>query len=613
MIAAPVTSLDGDIERINLRLGELLDAAPADLRLGAARAQTDSFIFCGILGGKDVGKSTLINSLARREISTDLDEVGEGTARAIAYVHRDAQTAVASRVEGLTALADMQTILHEADAIRHVVLIDLPDFDSEFRHHLEKVRTIAPLLDRVVWVVTPRKVGDRDWVMLFRRVFKDPTNVWCVLNKLDELLTDAQPFDADAADPARAFLDDQHEWLADTIGRAGLASDIDRRFVIAAGFPTRDAFLRRLDWLWGGGGLRDYPADRATVEQIARLASDEFDRLRAAIMGPVPVERIASLKLDNERRERSAACDLIIEHYDLDYLGNLCTAFDSGAQAARIREAFDDAFLDGAVAKVQNQLDADARCVDLVLKQRLGELPFLPWVHAWLGWIPGWLGRRTARPAPAAGPPAGFQTIGGIDLRSRVDLLRTRFASDSQVLLARLGLRDADLPDTDELTAALRLRLDNLSDTLGQTSLERIRGRDRKPSRLLIMAIWVIALWFPIVQPVAEGALQALSAGSLAGWTGGLYHVVAALSAVRLLSGLMVVGIAFLVLLTLMTVRATADVRKLLDSEAWREEAADAVSDTVERNVFDALFRPCREKVEELRHLLTCVQACRAA
>lgn len=617
MIQTRPAPIDDDLERINLRLSELLNIEPADLRLGTVRARRDDFVFCGILGGKDVGKSTLINSLAGREISIDLDEVGEGTPCAIAYVHRDAQPAVAIRVEGLAAIAEMQTVLHGADAIRHVVLIDLPDFDSEFLHHLEQVRTIVPLLDRVIWVVTPRKAGDRDWVALFRRVFKDPTNVWCVLNKLDELLTDEHPFDKiDDPDPGRRFWNDQHEWLADTIERTGLAPAIDRRFIIAAGFCTREAFVRRIDWLWGGGGLRDYPKERPVVERIAGLACEEFERLRAAVLDPVPSEQIAAIKLSNERRERVAACDLLADHYDLDRLArDLPRAFDTDVRTALANEAFDGAFIDGAVARVRAYLDARERLADRVLEQHLEDVPLLSWTWGLLGWLV----RRLERPAGRQDPDTvyaktdGEQTVQGVNLRSRVDGLRTRVAAEFGALWSRLGLDETDLPTTDELTVGLQRRMDALNGHLGGVVLERMRDPDRKTGLAVKLAIWAIALWFSLVQPVAEGVLQAVSTGGLTGWAGGLYHIVAALAPVRLLSGLVVVAAVFVVILTVMASRASAEVRAMLNSDEWRDEATLAVFDAIEQGVLEPLFQPMRYKANQLHQLVTRLQSCRAA
>ena len=77
----------GDLESVNRELATLMHTDRAQLVSGADSALQDELIVCGILGGKDVGKSTLINALARAKVSTDTAEVGKGTERPMVYVH----------------------------------------------------------------------------------------------------------------------------------------------------------------------------------------------------------------------------------------------------------------------------------------------------------------------------------------------------------------------------------------------------------------------------------------------------------------------------------------------------------------------------------------------
>ena len=184
-----------EADAINRQLATLLDRVPADLARGAEVALADELVICGVLGGKDVGKSTLINALAEAQVSADASEVGRGTDRPIAYVHEAQTDAVEARLHAVGHEVDLQVCTHQADAIRNVVLLDLPDFDSEFADHLDIVRRAAPLLDRVLWVLTPKKIGDRAWVSMLHDVIKDTRNVHCVLNKTDELLSGRRTVD----------------------------------------------------------------------------------------------------------------------------------------------------------------------------------------------------------------------------------------------------------------------------------------------------------------------------------------------------------------------------------------------------------------------------------
>ena len=83
-----------DLVAINRELAALLHTDAADLPLGAPDPFGDDLVVCGILGGKDVGKSTLINALAQTNVSDASQEIGEGTARPMVYVHEDVRDGV---------------------------------------------------------------------------------------------------------------------------------------------------------------------------------------------------------------------------------------------------------------------------------------------------------------------------------------------------------------------------------------------------------------------------------------------------------------------------------------------------------------------------------------
>src|SRR5688572_19439615 len=59
---------------------------------------TDGFYLVGIIGGKEVGKSALVNALAGSPI-TESTAWGEGTQQVIAYAHTDRASAVEELLE----------------------------------------------------------------------------------------------------------------------------------------------------------------------------------------------------------------------------------------------------------------------------------------------------------------------------------------------------------------------------------------------------------------------------------------------------------------------------------------------------------------------------------
>ena len=95
------TSALHGLQGINGELATLLHAARAELAAGSEAALSDDLVVCGILGGKDVGKSTLINALAKAPVSVDDAEVGEGTDRPMVYVHEASREAAAQRLSAI--------------------------------------------------------------------------------------------------------------------------------------------------------------------------------------------------------------------------------------------------------------------------------------------------------------------------------------------------------------------------------------------------------------------------------------------------------------------------------------------------------------------------------
>ena len=147
-------------------------------------------LYVGIMGGTGVGKSTLIDALAREEIS-GISEKRPFTDRAVVYRHRDTPRGL-EKITGL--LRDVDAV-HDIDAIKDFILLDLPDFDSKDEDNRLNAMRIAPQLDGIVWVASPEKYGDAVFYEFVKQNIADQTNYTFVLNKADELI------DGASADP----------------------------------------------------------------------------------------------------------------------------------------------------------------------------------------------------------------------------------------------------------------------------------------------------------------------------------------------------------------------------------------------------------------------------
>jgi hypothetical protein len=140
-------------------------------------------LYVGILGGTGVGKSTLINALARKEISSSSDR-RPFTDRAVVYRHRE----VAAALDKYQHLLRTPDATHDAEAVRDLVLLDLPDFDSQEQANRRTVLEILPALDSIVWVVSPEKYADAAFYRFVKQTAISQDNFTFVFNKTDEVL-----------------------------------------------------------------------------------------------------------------------------------------------------------------------------------------------------------------------------------------------------------------------------------------------------------------------------------------------------------------------------------------------------------------------------------------
>ena len=143
-------------------------------------------LYMGIVGGTGVGKSTLIDAFGARG---NLRDFGK------AAVHRPggglSASKQASRSEKFSGLLRDIDAVHNIDAIKDFILLDLPDFDSKDENNRNNVTRIAPELDGIVWMASPEKYGDAILYEFIKENAADQANYTFVLNKADELVDSA--------------------------------------------------------------------------------------------------------------------------------------------------------------------------------------------------------------------------------------------------------------------------------------------------------------------------------------------------------------------------------------------------------------------------------------
>jgi energy-coupling factor transporter ATP-binding protein EcfA2 len=158
-----------------------LRKALEDLSLKAAAVESE-FLTIGLLGGTGVGKSTLMNALAGAGIASTSHRRPH-TDRILIYRHAEAGPLQ------MPTLGDVpwREITHHGEAIRHLLLCDLPDFDSLLGENRRHVLRFLEDLDLLVWVTSPEKYGDGRFYAFLDLVPKAEQNFVFVLNKGDLL------------------------------------------------------------------------------------------------------------------------------------------------------------------------------------------------------------------------------------------------------------------------------------------------------------------------------------------------------------------------------------------------------------------------------------------
>jgi hypothetical protein len=118
-----------------------------------------------LFGGTGVGKSTLLNRLARREVART--GVVRPTSREISvYVHESIRF---GSPDTALPLDSVRIARHANQMFRSVFWVDMPDFDSTDSSNRALVLQWLPHIDVVVYVVSPERYrDDRGWRLLLQ-------------------------------------------------------------------------------------------------------------------------------------------------------------------------------------------------------------------------------------------------------------------------------------------------------------------------------------------------------------------------------------------------------------------------------------------------------------
>ncbi|MDO6459206.1 GTPase domain-containing protein [Granulosicoccaceae sp. 1_MG-2023] len=125
--------------------------------------QEERPLVVGFFGGTGVGKSSLLNRLAGQAIART--GVERPTSREVTvYLHHDLPIA---HLPDAFPTDKVKLALHKSEANRHVLWVDMPDFDSAEQANRDMVLAWLPYIDVLMYVVNPERYkDDQGWRML---------------------------------------------------------------------------------------------------------------------------------------------------------------------------------------------------------------------------------------------------------------------------------------------------------------------------------------------------------------------------------------------------------------------------------------------------------------
>ena len=575
------------LRSVNRRLAELLNAEPLQLAEGGARSIEDPLWVWGIVGGKEVGKTTLINALAGAEMVPPGVETGEGTYQPAALLAPDDASALRTRFAGLGSMA----VSYHADAspaMRGVVLVDLPDFDSLFASHVEQVRRIATVLDGIIWVTTPKKIGDLRAITEIRRVLKARCNFVYAVNKIDWLLGQSDG-------PPQGALDRLADALGEQIAQCEPTGEQARTFLVSAKYRDTRAVLEAVARLRNLPDSRSLSGDNGALADAADRVVQQFEALKLALTTAPTAEATLANKRANLAYQVRRQADQLLEHYQP---ARLLERLEQAADPRAIQEHVARAFHPGYCAQVFERLNAgralSADWSAALFKARLAHWPLLgiiAWPVTLIGTVLG--GLRSLLPDPSGRSGADPFRAEGLTLEDRVDAVLARMRAELASVSQRVTI---DLPGVAALAQQFRGEAATLAGEHRSAVIEPLLGR--RPTLLGRMVRWVVPLavllWFPLVQPVLEALLSGLDGGvflnrALAA------ALVEAWSAHNVLAGLVTSLIILAVLVAAVYSRAVRDTSAAV--QGLPAHGADMLGESLIESLANTLRRP----VEQVR------------
>jgi hypothetical protein len=447
----------------------LLSSNAASLAADALSADV-GFYLVGLIGGKEVGKSALVNALLGRKI-TDVTSHGPGTERAICYVYRSQADALGELLE--RHIPDRYTIVaHDEAALASQVLLDLPDIDSRFASHLDLTRKMLRHMLYPVWVGSMEKYADRQPQQMLAEVAAGNASenfVFC-LNKMDQL---------DKAGGSDRALAELREDYAGRIARTLKLAAPPAVFLVSALQPQR----------FDLPALREQ-LGRSKTTQTVRTSQSQAIKQQEQTLGRWLAKQDLAGRADRLSRLGEVAQEMLAERVGVMLLEEI-------------------------VPGLQDNAAHRAALADEAMNERVAHWPMVNLVHTLLAPLL-MLGRGLAGSAGAAGPMPSTRGV----VEQAIHSVSPPLARQVQAVFATLRQTSPAVADLyvgskpwEDFGAdqAIEQLQEELAATLDRQR-ERARALHCGPAAWCAAPVrWLLTigalLWFPFVQPILHAVL----------------------------------------------------------------------------------------------------------
>jgi hypothetical protein len=414
----------------------------------------------GIVGGKDVGKTTLINAIAGSTISFEHHEVGPGTHTPVIYVHHDDAPLLRQRLSADAGL-EFEVSTHDREVLRHVALVDLPDFDSKrnLPDHARRAAAFKPYLDAFVWVTTVRKIDHPELLRQMQSVSPKKENFLCVVTFADEVVESAK---------------DSLEGL--------------KRLCVEK--------VHRLYF-------EDYSPDNLFAICTLKKGIYDFPALERRLVRKHTIEEIAERRSRNALRSSLASISQVREHYRLDEsLGALTDILRELPE--RCRENMPESYWETVSDRVSRLDGPYRRLAARLFSHRIWNWPILSALLFPLSAVVSYLGGRLFFEAGNRWTDyhqlKDMLTVDALTL----DVRLRRVAAELRAKFLRLHQLFKELLTFEFDGEAEFDRWHGWLDDNDRRTLDGLQQRYTRPGFWRRCIVYLPILWFPILQPVLE-------------------------------------------------------------------------------------------------------------